>query len=433
MPRATEPDGDGVVAVGALRVDRIRLREDLEALARFGRNDLGGIDRPSFSPADTQARAWLVERSRDAGLATREDGIGNLYIRLDAAADHAGTSPVWAGSHIDAVPNGGRFDGAVGVLAAVEVLRRLQEERVRLTRPVEAVVWSDEEGCYQSLLGSGTLVDGLSEVQLDRIVGRDGRTLRNALAGSGRDAESAVRTGKHRDVPAYYLELHIEQGVELERNGADIGVVTGIVGLAHGEAHFHGRADHAGTTPMDARQDALRAAAAFVLRIAELPGEIGRPNAVATCGNVHVSPGADNIVPSDAVCRLDVRDADQAGLADLQAAVIAAARQCATDADVTAQIRWNHQTDPVAMDDGLQQLIGHVSTGLGHKQLALPSRAAHDAQNVAVLAPAGMIFVPSLEGRSHCPEEYTDPDQVARGADVLLGVVAERATDAATG
>jgi N-carbamoyl-L-amino-acid hydrolase len=415
--------------VPALRIDAARLSRDLETLATFGANPDGGIDRASFSAADSEARRWLAGRCSEDGLAIREDGIGNLFIRAepDRGGPPGAAAPIWTGSHLDAVPNGGRFDGAAGVLAAVEVVRRLHEERLDLTRPVEAVVWSDEEGCYQSLLGSTAVADGITTDDLQRIVGRDGRTLGRALEESGRDPGLAAQAKQPRGAAHCYLELHIEQGTLLEDAGADIGVVTGIVGLAHGQVTFHGRADHAGTTVMGRRRDALRAAAAFVLALPRLPSETGRDDAVLTVGNLLVSPGADNIVPGEAVCRLDFRDADSGGLAVLRDAVVAAAQECASEHDATVELAWDRTAEPVAMDTGLQELVARTADRLGYTHLTLPSRAGHDAQKIAALAPAGMVFVPSREGRSHSPDEYTDPEQLTRGADVLVNVVAELA------
>jgi beta-ureidopropionase / N-carbamoyl-L-amino-acid hydrolase len=417
-----------------LRTNGERLHEDMETLATFGSNADGGIDRPSFSEADSHARAWLTDRCRQAGFDVREDGIGNLFLRIDPDNDDAAQRlPLWTGSHLDSVPNGGRFDGAAGVVAAVEAVRCLREQRVPLARPVEVVVWSDEEGCYQGLLGSGTLVDGLSAEDLDDIVGREGRSLRRALQDSGRDPDAALRAKRDRPVAHSYLELHIEQGNRLEDAGADIGVVSGIVGLVHGQAVFTGRADHAGTTAMDRRRDALRSAAAFVSGLPGLPARLGRADAVVTCGNLRVAPGADNIVPSEAVCRLDFRDPESHGLESLREAVIAAGNRSAAEHNTTVDFQWAHLADPVFMDGGLQQLVASVSDQLGFRSLPLPSRAGHDAQKIATVAPTAMVFVPSKDGRSHCPEEYTAPEQLTRGADVLVNALAELAASPPSG
>jgi acetylornithine deacetylase/succinyl-diaminopimelate desuccinylase-like protein len=178
---------------------------------------------------------------------------------------------------------------------------------------------------------------------------------------------------------------------------------------------------------MDRRRDALRSAAAFVLGAARLPSELERPDAVVTCGDLRVAPGADNVVPSHAACRLDFRDPDVHGLYELRESVVALARRCADDHDTTVDVDWSHLAHPVSMDAGLQSLIGTVTDRLGFRSTPLPSRAGHDAQKVAAVAPTAMVFVPSREGRSHCPEEHTDPEQLARGADVLANCVADLA------
>ncbi|MGH3098892.1 MAG: Zn-dependent hydrolase [Streptosporangiales bacterium] len=407
-----------------LAVDRERLRSDFESLATFGRQPGGGVDRPSFSDADSKARAWLTDACAAHGFTVREDPIGNLFIRLEAA-EPSDATPVWTGSHIDSVPNGGRFDGAVGVLAAIEVIRRLREERVPLRRPVDAVVWTDEEGCFQGLLGSTAATQGIRASDLGRIVSRDGVRLRQAMRDTGRDPDAIPLAKQQQGVPHAYLELHIEQGSRLELAGADIGVVTTVVGLGTGQVTFHGRADHAGTTAMDRRRDALQVAAAFVCDLARIPANVERPEATATCGNLHVLPGADNIVPATATCRLDLRDPEPGGVSALEDAVIALAHETAARYAVTVDYERDHLTHPVDLDPALQDLLAARASKLGYDHFRLPSGAGHDAQNVATIAPAAMVFVPSKDGRSHCPEEYTSHEQLACGADVLLNAVAE--------
>lgn len=407
-----------------LGVDRARLRSDFEFLATFGRQPGGGVDRPSFSDADGKARAWLTDACAADGFTVREDPIGNLFIRLEAA-EYAGAAPVWTGSHVDSVPNGGRFDGAVGVLAAVEVLRRLREEHVPLKRPVDAVVWTDEEGCFHGLLGSTAATRGIPAGDVDRIVSRDGLPLRQAMLDTGRDPDAVPRAKKWQRIPYAYLELHIEQGSRLELADADIGVVTTVVGLATAQVTFHGRPDHAGTTAMDRRHDALQAAGAFVCDLARIPANAERAEATATCGNLHVLPGADNIVPAAATCRLDLRDPEPGGVSALEDAVVALAHEIGARYGVTAEYERDHLAHPMGLDPALQDLLASTAGRLGHSHLRLPSGAGHDAQNVATIAPAAMVFVPSKDGRSHCPEEYTSHEQLVCGADVLLNAVAE--------
>lgn len=407
-----------------LTVDLDRLRRDLTTVARFGAQPSGGVSRPSFSPADRQVRAWLADQARAAGLSMRTDGIGNVFLRVPGGEG----PPVWAGSHLDSVPDGGAFDGALGSLAALEVARRLVEERVPLRRPFEVVVFADEEGNYHHLCGSTALVRDYSPEELAELRGRDGDRLVDALAAMGWDPEAATRTAIAPGSVYAYLELHIEQGAVLERQGVPIGVVTGIVGLGGGELVFTGRQDHAGTTPMPYRRDPLRAAADLLLRLPEVTASIS-DQAVATCGIIELSPGASNVVPG--VCRvvLDFREPRRERLLALEEAITAAAREAADRHQVSVEYRRESITDPVALAPRLQDLVENTAAGLGLATMRLPSGAGHDAQNIATLAPTGMIFVPSREGRSHSPAEFTDWPDIGSGADVLLGCVHRLVTE----
>ena len=403
-----------------------RLRADLARVAEWGATGVpGGVSRPSFSPADRQVRAWLAEQADQWGLAIRTDGIGNVFLRVPGGGDGP---PVWAGSHLDSVPDGGGFDGALGSLAALEVARRLVEERVELRRPVEVVVFADEEGNYHHLLGSTGLVRDYPAEELAQLRGRDGDLLVDALAGMGWDPAAATRTAVPPGSAYAYLELHIEQGPVLESAGIPIGVVTGIVGLGGGELVFTGRQDHAGTTPMRMRQDPLRAAAALLTRLPDVTASISDA-AVATCGVIGLEPRATNVVPAVCRLRLDFRDPERDRLLALEEALMAAAREAAAEHDVTVDYRRESITDPVRLDDRMQALVESCAAELGLATLRMPSGAGHDAQNVAKLAPTGMIFVPSVAGRSHSPAELTRPEDVENSGNVLLATVRKLATE----
>ncbi|WP_433559684.1 Zn-dependent hydrolase [Pseudonocardia xinjiangensis] len=405
-----------------------RLRRDLEHVAGYGATASGGVGRTAFSAADRQVREWLAGECKQAGLALRTDGIGNVFIRLDAPDAPAGTPPVWAGSHLDSVPEGGRFDGALGSLAALEVVRRLAEERVLLRRPVEAVVFADEEGNYHHLLGSTAVARGFSSDELATLRGRDGDLLVDALQAMGWDVEAATRTAvRPGDVHAY-VELHIEQGSVLESAGATIGVVTAIVGMGGGHMEFRGRQDHAGTTPMPLRRDALRGAAELLVRLPEVARSVSE-TAVATCGILHVEPGGANVVPGLARLQLDFRDLDRERMLELEAAIVAVAREVADRHDLEVGYTRESITDPVPLDPRMQELVATVAAGQGLRTLPLPSGAGHDAQNMAKLAPTGMIFVPSVDGRSHSPAELTTWEDIDAGANVLLAMVHALATE----
>ncbi len=240
-----------------LSVNGPRLLADLKALGSIGRGPGGGLDRTSFSAADGEARAWLLGRCAEAGLSAEVDGIGNIVVSPDYDARTAAQPAVWSGSHIDTVPNGGAFDGALGVLAALECLRRIQEERPALDRPVRAVIYTDEEGNYAHLFGSSALVRGFARTELESLTGRDGDRFADTFAATGGDLDAATATKLDPATLHATVELHIGQGPTLEHLGHDIGVVTGIVALGGGVVSFRGRADHAGTTPMDRRRNTL--------------------------------------------------------------------------------------------------------------------------------------------------------------------------------
>jgi N-carbamoyl-L-amino-acid hydrolase len=407
----------------SVRIDR--LRRDLELVAQFGAGPDGGVTRTSFSEADREVRAWLAGQADQSGLARRTDGIGNIFLRLPGGGDGP---PVWLGSHLDSVPAGGRFDGALGSLAALEVARRLVEERVPLRRPVEVVIFADEEGNYHHLCGSTALVQDYHPDELAGLRGRAGDRLVDALAGMGWDPAAATRTAVRPGAVHAFVELHIEQGAVLERRNVQIGVVTGIVGLGGGELVFTGRQDHAGTTPMPMRRDPLRAAAELLTRLPDVTGSISEP-AVATCGVVVTEPGATNVVPGVCRLQLDFRDPDRDRLLALERAIVATARAAAQRHDVAVTYRRESITDPVQLDDRIQRVIEATAVQLGLSTLAMPSGAGHDSQNLAKLAPTGMIFVPSVAGRSHSPAELTDWDDVENGGKVLLATVHSLATE----
>jgi N-carbamoyl-L-amino-acid hydrolase len=407
-----------------LTVNMSRLGADLRALSAIGREASGGITRTSFSAADLAAREWYRARCAEAGLTLRVDGIGNMFADVGAAP---GAAAVWSGSHIDTVPDGGAFDGAVGAVAALECVRRLAEERVELARPVRAVVFADEESNYGHLLGSSALARGFTRDELAAMTGRDGDRLVDTINAIGWDASAL--TGTRADPAEVYafVELHIEQGPNLEASRTDIGVVTSIVGLGGAVAEFRGRADHAGTTPMTQRQDPLRAAAQLITAMPGITASVS-DTAVATCGKVDTYPGAANVVPSLVRMTLDFRDPDAGRLAQLEELLTTAARQAAAAHDVT--LRWEPEPllAPVALDPRLRSAIDAHARGLGLSAVPMPSGAGHDSQNIATIAPTGMIFVPSKGGRSHCPAEDTDWKDIENGGNVLLATLTELAT-----
>ncbi|HEU4807882.1 MAG TPA: Zn-dependent hydrolase [Homoserinimonas sp.] len=410
-----------------IAVNAERLMRDLDELGAIGRVTEGGITRASFGHADLEARQWYLARCAEAGLDARVDGIGNIIVSLRSTPEVASRAAVWSGSHIDTVPNGGAFDGALGALAALETLRTVQERGIELARPVNAMVYADEEGNFASLLGSGALVRGYAREELERMVGRDGDRFVDAFVAAGGDIDAATRTIVAADSVHATVELHIEQGPVLEDLRRQIGVVTGIVGLGDGTVTFRGRADHAGTTPMGRRQDALVSASAFVVSMPDLASQIGA-DSVITCGLVRVDNGSSNVVPGIVHVTVEFRDRDPGRMRALERLIGETALAIAGHHRVAAEWTCEPVIPPVPMDAGIQAMIAGHANARGLTTLSLMSGAGHDSQNLAALAPTGMIFVPSAGGRSHRPDEYTSSVDIENGANVLLDTLIQLAT-----
>lgn len=404
-----------------------RLLDDLAALARHGATPAGGVSRPTFSAADRDARAWLAARAAEAGLSYSEDPVGNVHLRLEGPT---GVPEVWVGSHLDSVPNGGPLDGALGVVAALEVLRAIREEGGPLARGVVGVSFADEEGAYGGFLGSKATMGLLGPDDLAAI-GRDGVPLADAMRSAGYAPERLTEAAVDPAAMHAFLELHIEQGAVLEHEGIAIGVVSDIVGVLRGTVILEGRADHAGATPMHLRRDALVGAGELLRRLPELPARVDGPDAVITCGRVEVEPGAENIVPARVSLHLDLRDPAAATVERLEAAVAAEADAVAAAHDLTAAYHRRTWTPPTPLDAGLRALVARGADELGIPWRTMPSGAGHDAQVIAPRVPTALVFVPSIDGRSHSPLEATHPDDIVRGVQVLHRAVRELATDGA--
>lgn len=403
-----------------LKVNGARLRADLEALSRIGRGEDHGVYRMAFSAGDMEGRAWFMERAAEAGLETHQDGAANLFARV-GWDDHKPS--VMSGSHLDTVPAAGYLDGALGVVCALEVVRVLKEQEVALSRPVEAVSFTDEEGRFGGLLGSQAVAGQVTPEYLFAARDLDGITLVDAMADHGLDAHHALRAQRRPESIHAYVELHIEQGPVLDRKGISLGVVEAIAGLFKWEVRLTGVANHAGTTPMTMRQDAFLGLAEFAGEMDRVLEEHGSPRSVATVGRVQLVPGAANVVPGQAVFSLDVRDTDPRTLDNLGEAfrrtlsAIARRRNLMFDFEVLSEV------GPVQCAPLVVGAVEQSSAAAGVETTRLHSGAAHDAQIIAGIAPAGMIFVPSKEGRSHSSAEWTAWDDIELGANVLLNTI----------
>jgi beta-ureidopropionase / N-carbamoyl-L-amino-acid hydrolase len=398
-----------------LRVNGERLNGWLARFDSIGRTP-GGINRVAYSEADLAGRGFTLDLFRQAGLAPRLDAAGNILGRLEGSS--SSLPPILIGSHVDSVTDGGNFDGPVGSFSAIEVARSLREQGVRLRHPVEVVVWQNEEG---GTIGSKLAVGDLAPGDLDKVA-RSGRTIREGIGLVGGDVSRLREAVRTRGSLACYIELHIEQGGLLEQGGLQIGVVEGIVGLRWFEITIEGFANHAGTTPMDQRRDAMLAAAKFTIAVNDaVRAEPGRQ--VATVGRLIPQPNTTNVIPGQVVMTVDLRDLDPAKLLRFAKEFERLALEIGKATGTTFRFKPLTHSEPAMADARVMGWIETAAQSLGLTRRRMPSGAGHDAQEVARIAPMGMIFVPSVGGISHSPREYTKPEDVVHGADVLLNAV----------
>jgi beta-ureidopropionase / N-carbamoyl-L-amino-acid hydrolase len=397
-----------------------RLQSRLAALARFGGLPGGGVTRPAWSPQHEQARAWLLTEMRGAGLEAWVDAAGNVFGALGARGFEAAHPVVLTGSHIDTVPEGGSLDGALGVLAGLECLETVRATGVSPGRPLAVAAWSDEEGRYGSLFGSRAFCGTLDAARIPEMAAVDGERLADAMQRAGFDAQRAPEARVAPGAVAAYVELHIEQGPRLEEARVPIGVVDAIVGVRRARVVFTGQADHAGTTPMERRRDAFLAAADFALKTREHVVSRGSGRSVTNFGVVYVHPGASNIVPGRAELVHEMRDPDPDVLERLARECAALAQEVARQRQITVEVRPMSATKPAPCAPRVQKTIEEACGALGLACQRLYSAAGHDAQNLALITEAGMIFIPSQGGRSHRVDEASDPAAIERGTNVLL-------------
>ena len=399
-----------------LRINADRLWDSFDTLASIGATSKGGVDRPAFSNAHLEARRWLLEAAERAGLEARIDGAGNHSALLPCGTPGAPT--LLLGSHLDSVPDGGRYDGALGVIAALEVLQTVRQHGIQLANHLEAIDFTDEEGHYANFVGSLGLTGQLKSEHIQSPRGaRQG--FQQALGRAGLTEETLFTAGRDPASIAGYLELHIEQGRRLFELGVPIGIVTSIVGIRSFRLRFLGRADHAGTTPMDHRLDAAQGAGAFILAaretvLREFPG------CVATVGRVVMEPGVFNVVPKEARVALEFRAGEIAKLDDMEARLAQEALDAARRFGLELEIEHLDSSPPAHMDGDVQAAIASACQGLELDYVSMPSGAGHDAQCMALMCPTGMLFVPSVDGFSHSPREYTEWTACVNGANVLL-------------
>lgn len=402
-----------------LRIDPDRMLAAFDELAAIGSTGDGGVYRPTFSEAHLAARAWFRDQVRSAGLDFRTDGAGNHSALLSCGP---GRAPVLLlGSHLDSVPHGGRFDGALGVIAALEVLRTVQDAGLRLKFNLEAIDFTDEEGTLVGLLGSSAVAGNLDPTLLQNP--RGGREqLMQGMQRAGLTEAGMLAAARPKDSLAAYLELHIEQGKRLQHLNTPVGIVSAIVGIWSYRVFFIGRADHAGSTSMQDRRDASLGASSFTLAARELVMQ-RFPNCVVNVGRMDFSPGAYNIVPARVDLALEFRSPDAAEFDHLNSALLDFAKQEADRFELDLKLESLGKHDPCPMDASVQIMMAEACDSLGLTHISLSSGAIHDGQSLVGLCPAGMLFVPSVDGTSHSPRELTEWTDCVNGANALLQTV----------
>ena len=398
-------------------INETRINQTMQELGELGASPEGML-RVAYSPEDIAGRDYAIKMMQEAGLETHIDTAGNIIGRRPGSDDSL--PAIAMGSHTDTVPKGGKYDGALGVMAAIEVIRTLEEQGHNTRHPLEVINFTNEEGTrfHRWLVGSRSMSGLLEQEDLDA-VDDDGLSLGPCLADIGGDIsriEEAVR--KPGELAAYF-ELHIEQGPYLDRSGTPIGVVTGITGRAVFEVEIEGKANHAGTTPMSTRRDALVSASKLVLAIQKMAAEqeICR---VSTVGSIKAVPNAVNVIPGSASIGLEFRDTDMEALASAEQELQRITDQAVIDDAVDIDVIRHRFTTSVPITPDMQAMVAEAAENCGFEWESLPSGAGHDAQAVANIAPVAMIFVPSVDGISHSKEEYSTPQDCANGAQVLL-------------
>ncbi len=413
---ATVAAGQSGNKIELLRVNQDRIESRIMELARYGRDENGHGYRVAFSKGDQEGRAWYMDQLRSAGMEVSIDYAGNIIGKRQGK--NPVLKPIAFGSHIDMVPDGGNYDGCVGSISALEVISVLNENKVITNHPLQIMIFSDEEG---GITGSSAIAGHLSGQDL-QAKSHSGMTIAEGIRAIGGDPEKIKKViGKKGDLTAF-LELHIEQGGFLEQDHIQIGVVEGIVGIWHWDVVFEGFANHAGTTPMNRRKDALLAASQFVLAVNEtVRSHEGRQ--VGTVGKIQVEPGAPNVIPGKVITSLELRDLSYEKIEMIFAEIKKRADKIAAGSGVNISFTESLSVKPALTDNEIQNYIIQSAKLLGLSFQKMPSGAGHDSQEMATIAPVGMIFVPSAGGISHSPKEFTSATDMANGANVLLQTI----------
>lgn len=400
-----------------LSINQDRLENRIFELAKFGLQENGETERVAFSDADIEARNWVILTLKAQGLQVSVDYAGNIIGHRKG--QNATKKVISFGSHIDRVPNGGNYDGCVGSMASLEVIETLNENNIMTKHPLEIIIFSNEEG---GVMGSRAMSGHLSTKAFE-VVNTTGFSMGEGIMRLGGDTTQIAKVARKKDDMAAFLELHIEQGGILDKENLDIGIVEGIVGLKWWDVVFTGFGNHAGTTPMNARQDALLAAAKFIVAVNEITNSFNGSQ-VGTVGRIKAEPGAPNVIPGKVITSLEIRDLSSDVIEKVFQAIKAKGEVIAAASNVNIEfLPLDTTAKPALTAVEIQKEIEIAASKLGYTFKYMPSGAGHDAQDIATIAPTGMIFVPSKDGISHSPKEFTSAEDMANGANVLLHTI----------
>ncbi|MDX2076665.1 MAG: Zn-dependent hydrolase [bacterium] len=402
-----------------LRVNAERLWRDFIELSQIGETRTGGVERLALSNEDLKARLWFANKLEATGLHVYDDEAGNVSGVLSAPNPKSKTFLI--GSHLDGVPDGGRYDNAVGIICAMECARIIQSAGIKLPFHLEIINFTDGEGCWQSLFGSRALAGKLTENYMSDSP-NDYAPFRAALIRAGISPSKVSHAHRDPNHIAGYLQIHIEQGYRLDEAKIPIGIVTNIIGRTTHQMTFYGEAGHSGTTKLDNRRDALRGAADFI-SMAHNHIREKYPQGVFNCGNITVLPGAFNIIPSEARLTVECRHHDERLLTEMQNYMFKLAQEVADTHHLTMKHTLEIHMPAATMSTTIINSIKTTCENLNIPFLEVVSYAGHDAQMVFDITPTGMIFIPSVGGISHSPKEFTEWDDIVRGANVLLQTV----------
>jgi len=408
--------GQSGVNISAIRVNQQRIESRIFELANFGKDDDGKGYRVAYTQGDIDGRAWFINLMKQAGLDVSIDNAGNIIGKR--IGKDPSLKPIAFGSHIDMVPDGGNYDGCVGSISALEVIEVLNEHQVITKHPLQVIIFSNEEG---GTYGSMALA-GLLNNDVLKNISQSGYTIADGISAIGGHPDGLAAVKRKKEDITSFLELHIEQGGILDKENIQIGVVEGIVGIIDWEVTILGFANHAGTTPMDLRQDAMLAAAKLVVAIHDIiTTEKGRQ--VENVGKIEAYPGAYNVIPGKVIMSLEIRDLSYQKILDLFKKIENKAMAIAASTGTKISFQQQNAIKPALTTKSIQDKIVQSAESLGLSYKHMQSGAGHDSQNMALICPMGMIFVPSKGGISHSPKEFTKPSDMANGANVLLQTI----------